>query len=476
MKQTNRMKIGGTGMNFDQRIDAMRADIIKSTQEIVQIKSVEGEAAGDMPFGEGVQKSLEYVLDLSDTLGFNTKNVDNYAGHADFGDGEETLGLLVHIDVVPEGDNWDYPPYGAEIHNNRLYGRGTIDDKGPAIAALYAMKAVMDSGIKLNKKVRMIIGTNEETHWKGINYYLEREKAPDLGFTPDAEFPAIHGEKGILIFNLLKKFEEKLDDGGIEVLSIKGGTAPNAVPDYCEAHLKTDKEFEHILIAYNNEKKGKIELERNGNAIVLKSFGVAAHGSTPEKGVNSIAHMLEFLNVLDLQIGALSKFIRDYSRLVGMDLNGERLGCAIEDEQSGKLVLNVGEIDLSADEVSMAINIRYPVTEEAKTVYDGIKEKLIGLDITIEEVEMRLPLYVEKDNELVVKLMDVYRQHSGDTTSEPITIGGGTYARAIKNAVAFGPLMQDMEETAHQRNEYIDIDHLIKVSKIYAHAIYALAK
>lgn len=463
-------------MNFDQRIDDMRADIIKSTQEIIRIKSVEEEAVGNMPFGEGVQKSLECALDLSDKLGFNTKNVDNYAGHADFGNGEETLGILVHIDVVPEGDNWDYPPYGAEIHNNRIYGRGAIDDKGPAVAALYAMKAVMDSGVELNKKVRMIFGTNEETHWKGIEYYLEKEKAPDLGFTPDADFPAIHGEKGILIFNLIKEFNEKLDDGGIEVIEIKGGTAPNSVPDYCEARLKTDKEFEHILKAYNKEKNGKIELSREDDIIVLKSYGVSAHGSTPEKGVNAIAHILELLNVLDLQLGDLSKFIRDYSTLIGMDLNGERIGCSFEDKQSGKLIFNVGKINMTEKEVSMAINIRYPVTEEADNVYAGIKEKLKDTKISVEEVETKLPLYVPKDNDLVVKLMDVYRKHTGDNKSEPITIGGGTYARAIKNAVAFGPLMQDMEETAHQRNEYIDIDHLIKVSKIYAHAIYELAK
>lgn len=463
-------------MNLDQRIDAMRDEIIQETQALIRIKSVEEEPVGDMPFGEGVQKSLDYALGLSKRLGFETKNVDNYAGHAEFGQGDETLGILVHLDVVPEGDHWDYPPYGAEIHNNRIYGRGAIDDKGPAVAALYAMKAVMDSDTALSKKVRMIFGTNEETHWKGVDYYLEREKAPDFGFTPDADFPAIHGEKGILIFDFKKEFKDKVDDQGIEILKIKGGTAPNSVPDYCEASVKSRVDFEHILEAYNKEKKGRIEIEKQGDQTILKSHGVSAHGSTPEKGVNAIAHMLEFLNLLDLQIGDTANFIRDYSRLVGMDLCGERIGCAFEDEQSGKLVFNVGKIDMTSEDVSMAINIRYPVTTDSKDVYAGMDEKLQGTGIEVEEVEDKLPLYVPKDHELVVKLMDVYRKQSGDTTSEPITIGGGTYARAIQNAVAFGPLMQDMEETAHQRNEYIDIDHLIKVAKIYAHAINELVK
>ncbi len=163
-------------MNLDQRIDAMRDEIIKSTQDIIKIKSVEAEPKGDMPFGEGVQKSLECALELSEKLGFSTKNVDNYAGHADFGDGEEVLGILVHVDVVPEGDNWDYPPYGAEIHNNRIYGRGAIDDKGPAIAALYAMKAVMDSGEPLNKKVRMILEPMKKPTGRVLITILKKKK------------------------------------------------------------------------------------------------------------------------------------------------------------------------------------------------------------------------------------------------------------------------------------------------------------
>ncbi len=248
------------------------------------------------------------------------------------------------------------------------------------------------------------------------------------------------------------------------------------MPDFCQAQVRSNIAFDHILKAFNEERKAKIEMEREDDLIVLKSYGVSAHGSTPEKGVNSIAHLLEFLNTLDLQIGDAANFIRDYSRLVGMDLNGERIGCHLEDEQSGKLVFNVGKIKMTETDVQMAINIRYPVTEKAEDVYAGMREKLDGTKIGIVEVETKLPLYVPKDNELVVKLMDVYRKRSGDTTSEPITIGGGTYARAIKNAVAFGPLMQDMEETAHQRNEYIDVDHLIDIAKIYAHAIYELAK
>ena len=191
---------------IDSKIDEMKDEIVESVQEIVRIKSVEGEPGENKPFGEGVNQCLEATLAIAERLGLKNKNIDGYAGHVEIGEGEEILGILCHLDVVPEGSNWTYPPYGAEIHDGKIYGRGTIDNKGPAIAALYALKAVQDSGIKLNKRVRLILGTNEESGWGCINYYLKKEETPALAFSPDAEFPVIHGEKGILTFILKKIF------------------------------------------------------------------------------------------------------------------------------------------------------------------------------------------------------------------------------------------------------------------------------
>ncbi len=470
-------------MDFNNNIDNLKEEIIKSTQEIIKIKSVEENEINNMPFGKGVHSALEHTLNLCKNLGFRTKNVDNYVGFAEIGEGNETIGILVHLDVVPEGDlaTWKFPPYDAIIDEGKLYGRGAIDDKGPAISAIYAMKALYDSDAKLNKKIRIIFGLNEETHWKSINYYLEHEEIPDLAFTPDADFPVIHGEKGILVFNIKETFKENLNDGGIKILSVKGGNRPNMVPDYAEAKLIENNEFKHILDAFNEENNINIEYEKHDDYVLLKSFGISAHGATPENGKNAISYLLNFLNLIDLQIGDTANFIRFFANHISTDLNGENIGCNFEDEVSGKLTFNVGTIDLDENSVSVGVNVRYPITLTDDIVYNGINNTLdnsiynFDNKIKIEKIEHMKSIYFEKDHKLITTLMSIYKKHTGDD-SEPITIGGGTYARSMDNAVAFGPLFPGREGTEHQANEYIYIEDLILSSKIYADALYELSK
>ena len=168
-------------------------------------------------------------------MGFAVKNVDNYGGHIDFpGSGDKIMGILGHLDVVPAGDGWQHEPYGGEIEEGRLYGRGTSDDKGPVIACLFAMKALKEAGYQPKATIRLILGLDEETHWKGMEYYFARERKPDWGFTPDADFPLINGEKGMLVFDLAKKFARTSGEG-LVLRSLSGGIAPNSVPDSCRA-------------------------------------------------------------------------------------------------------------------------------------------------------------------------------------------------------------------------------------------------
>lgn len=462
-------------MKFDHLIENFKDDMIKATQEIIRIKSVEEDPVNDKPFGLGVQQCLEYAMDLGHQLGFETKNVDNYAGHIQMGQGDEIIGVLAHLDVVPEGDNWDYPPYGGEIHDGRIYGRGTNDDKGPAMAALYAMKAIQESGVTLNKRVRLILGTNEETGSKGVEYYLKKEETPILGFTPDADFPVIHGEMGIMVFNLEKTFNEELDDGGIKVISINGGNRPNMVPDYAEAKIIETYPIEDIVHAFNAERDADIRMSKVGDFTSLKSYGVSAHGGSPGSGKNAISKLIELLDLVDLAIGDLSSFIRFYARNIGNNLHGEKIGCAFEDEASGKLVYNVGIIDLSNSKVSVTVNIRYPITSDHNAIVAGHKEVNKEIGLAFNEIAHVDPIYVPKDHTLVKTLMKVYNDHTG-RNDEPITIAGGTYARELDNCVAFGALFPGQEDVAHQRNEYISIDDLILNAKIYASAIYELAK
>ncbi len=462
-------------MNLEQRIEDMRDEIIKSTQEIIRKKSVKDSPKNVMPFGEDIHNCFTHTLNLCGEFGFKTKNIDNYGGHAEFGHGEEVVGVLVHLDVVPEGDNWTYPPYGGEIHDDKIYGRGAIDDKGPAIAALYAMKAIRDSGVKLSKKIRIIFGLDEESGWEGLNYYLKHEKAPNVAFTPDADFPAIHGEKGILIFDLVKDFKNKSNDEGVRVLSITGGNRPNMVPDYCEAHLVCDTQLKKKLDEYIKKNNVKLNITEMKDRVIIKSYGVSAHGSLPENGENAVSQMILFLNTLNLSKGDISDFIRLYSNKIGMQYYGQSIGCGFRDMPSGNLIFNVGVLNLTEDNVKLGINIRYPVTFKDEDVLDGIKNELVDTGLNIVIKVHKKPIYLPKNHELIQKLMEVYRRFTGDD-SEPITIGGGTYARSMDNAVAFGPLFPGQPDVAHQKDEHIGIEDLVKITKIYAYALYELAK
>ena len=465
-------------MEFIKLVESYKEDIIKSTQEIVQIKSVEDKEISGMPFGEGPYKALEYMLNLSEKMGFRTENLDGYAGEAEFGQGEEAIGILVHLDVVPEGDGWSYPPYGGEIHDGKIYGRGTIDDKGPAIAALYAMKALKESQINLNRKIRIIFGTNEETGWGCMKYYFKHKKPPTMAFTPDADFPVIYAEKGIIVFDLVKIIKTN-SSSNIILKSINGGNAANMVPDYCEAILqvKDSKKIKERLDKYLQQKNYTISIEMNENIVKIVAKGISAHGSTPEKGCNAISCLMDFLGCLMDEKCDISDFIKIYNEKIGFKHHGENIGCSFYDDESGKLNFNPGIIKFNGEEISLTINIRYPINSSAKEVYEGIRSSLRCTGISlIEGTEDMRPLYVHKNNFLVQTLMKVYREQTGDMESKPITIGGGTYARAMDNAVAFGPMFPGQKDVAHQKDEYISIEHLMNVTKLYANALYELAK
>lgn len=465
-------------MKFIELIEGYQDEIVKSVQEVIGIKSVEEKAKDDMPFGEGPFRALEYVLNLGENLGFKTKNVDNYAGHIEIGQGDEVVGVLVHLDVVPEGSGWTYPPYAGEIHDEKIFGRGTIDDKGPAISAMYAVKALKDSGVALNKKIRIIFGTNEESGWGGIKHYFQKEEVPTMAFTPDADFPVIYGEKGIIVFDLVKELENN-DCTGIKIEELKGGNAPNMVPDsaYVVLEVEDVEGFKNKFSEYETKIGCSIELEQIGNKIKVTANGISAHGSTPEKGENAISYLMSFLGkVIDKKCD-IFEFVDIYNNRIGFKHHGEDIGCRFEDSESGKLNFNPGMIKLEKEKITLTINIRYPIESSDREVYDGIRENLENTNVELIEGKGGMkPLYVSKDNFLVETLMRVYKEETGDNESAPITIGGGTYARAMDNAVAFGPMFPGQKDVAHQKDEYIAIEHLMNITKIYAKALYELAK
>ncbi len=465
-------------MGLDPVIDKMKDEIIASTQNIVRIKSVKGEAKPGMPFGQGVNEALEYVLDLGDKMGLRTKNVDGYAGYVEWGEGEELVGILCHLDVVPEGTGWQYPPYDAQIHEGKLYGRGILDDKGPGIAVLYALKAIKDADVPLNKRIRIIFGTDEESSWGGIKYYLDHEEKPCCGFTPDADFPIINSEKGILTCTLAQSFVMGSKDGEMVIHRIQGGSRPNMVPDFClaEVQVQDPGAFKQKYYRIKEEKGFSLDIEeKEDNMFTIKSTGISAHGSTPEKGKNAIMNLVQLLNYFDISASASASFVRFLAEYIGGHCDGRGFDMALKDDISGVLTLNVGMIDINEHEGNAVLNIRYPISFSEEEIISRMERKIQPASIMLQDVRNQPPLYVSPENELIKKLQYIYSLMMGEE-AELISIGGGTYARAIDNAVAFGPLFPGQPSLAHEPNECMALDDLIGITKIYMYTMIELGK
>ncbi|MFW6251786.1 MAG: dipeptidase PepV [Halanaerobium sp.] len=457
-----------------ERAEFLKDNMILSTQELVRIPSVEAEPEGDYPYGRNVYQALARALEISENLGFKTKNIDNQAAHVEMGEGEEILALLCHLDVVPEGSDWTYPPYAAEIHDDKIYGRGTIDDKGPAVAALYAMKIVQELGVKLNKRVRLILGTNEESGMASLDHYFKKEKMPELAFSPDATFPAIHAEKGILDLKFSAKIGKAKDKNGLQLKEIKGGNATNMVPDYAEAVLSGIEKKQLLkLLSDIKYEQDDLKIEAENNNLKLSYHGISAHGSMPEDGKNAISYLIDILAELPFEAAEVRDFFNFYKNKIGLEYDGASIGCKDQDDVPTALTFNTGIIKGGQNKIEFIVNIRYPVKSSAKKVVSDIKTELIDL-IEVELLRDAEPLFIAKDDPFIKKLMAAYQEFTGDQ-SEPIAIGGGTYARKVKKGVAFGPLFPGQPELAHQKDEHIGIDDLVKSAAIYARAIIDIA-
>lgn len=454
--------------------ETLTDNMILSTQELIKIPSVEAAAEGDYPYGKEVYKALVKALEIAEEMGFKTKNIDNQAAHIEMGEGDEILALLCHLDVVPEGSNWTYPPFGAEIHAGKIYGRGAIDDKGPAVAALYAMKIVKELGVKLNKKVRLILGTNEESGMASLEHYFKKEKMPDLAFSPDATFPAIHAEKGILDLKFSAQFNKDAGEG-LKLEKIKGGNAANMVPDYAEAVISgLKKEKLEALLTEIDYQQDELELKELKEGIKLAYHGVSAHGSMPEDGKNAISYLINILAEIPFAAAQVNEFFKFYQEKIGLEYDGAAIGCKDQDDLPTALTFNPGVIKGDQNKIEFIVNIRYPVKSSAEKVVSDIKKELADDLIKLEILSDAKPLFVPQDDPFIKKLMSAYQEFTGEQ-SQPIAIGGGTYARKVKKGVAFGPLFPGRPELAHQKDEYIEIDDLVKSAAIYAAAVIDIA-
>jgi succinyl-diaminopimelate desuccinylase len=441
---------------MEKYIEENKNELIEIVQEILKIKSVEEPPEDDAPFGIGVKLALEYALDVGEEMGFKVKNFDNYAGYVEYGEGDGLISILGHLDVVPEGKGWHHPPYGGEIKDGKIFGRGATDDKGPMMAALFGMYALKETGLPIKKRVRIVFGTNEETGWKGITYYKQKEKEPLIGFTPDGNFPVINREKGILNVTVGRDFETENDE-----LLLKGGERPNMVPDYAEAELLKSvdvKEFDGVKVS--------------GNKAIAK--GISAHGAHPWEGKNAVTILCSALKEASLRED-VKNVIGFVNECVDGDVYGEKLGIAKEDELSGKLTCNLGVMYIGKNSAEVTFNIRYPITDKMERIVNNIKVAAEKYGLKVRNTHHQPPLFVDESEDIVQKLLKVYEEETGEK-GYTLAIGGGTYARAMDKGVAFGPVFPGMVAVEHQPDEFIGVNHLIRLAKIYGKAIYALAK
>ncbi len=443
---------------LDRRIESYRDDMVAALQDLVRIPSVRGEKRPQAPFGEGPATCLRKALEMAEELGLTTLNLDHYAGHAELGEGDQTIGILVHLDVVPVGENWTMPPFDAVVKEGCVWGRGACDNKAACVETLYAIKALQAVGMKWKKKVRIIFGCDEESAWEDMKYYKERVKMPDFGYVPDGNFPLTNAEKGILHIEI--RIPARLDD--LRIRSLQGGERPNVV--LARLTMEVDGPFqptsphEHISVQWNSK----------GSTLISK--GIAAHACTPWEGRSAGHPLFGFLRREGWK-GNLIDFVCD--RLA--DLDGSGLGIQCEDEESGALTMNLGTLHKEGEEFVAVVDIRYPVTADYDRLVRTLEQTAAQYGAAVRVIDHKPPLYLPKDHPLVTTLLRVYEETTGIYAQAEST-GGGTYARAMDNAVAYGPGFRDpqVDHHAHNADEFIGIDEMLRACRIYAHTILAL--
>lgn len=458
---------------FDKRKDEFLADLF----DLLRINSERDDSQADAqhPFGPGPVRALDKFLEIAQRDGYPTKNVDNYAGHFEFGEGDEVLGIFGHLDVVPAGSGWNTDPYEPQIIDGKLFARGSSDDKGPTMACYYGLKIIKELGLPTSKKVRFIVGTDEESGWADMDYYFEHVglPLPDFGFSPDAEFPIINGEKGNITAYLHFAGE---NSGAAKLHSFTGGLRENMVPESATAIISgdladLDSKLADFTAAYGL--KADAETLENGQ-VQVTVIGKSAHGSTPEEGVNGATYLAKFLSQFAFD-GAAKAYLDLAGQVLLEDHDAKKLGVAIYDEQMGALSMNAGvfKFDETSSDNTIALNFRYPKNTNPETIKAGLEK--LGVETVSLSEHGHTPHYCPIDDPMVATLLSVYEKHTGLKGHEQV-IGGGTFGRLLKRGVAYGAMFPGDVNTMHQANEFIEVEQLYRAAAIYAEAIYELIK
>ena len=452
---------------LEEAIHSYQEEAVQTLQKWVRQPSFPTEAKEGAPFGEDTRKMLDLALEDCKRLGFSVKNVSGYAGLCDYGEGEDidALGILGHLDVVPVGSNWTREPFGAQIIDHKMYGRGTSDDKGPMVAALYALAAVKKAGIPLTRKVRLVFGCDEETGMESIKRFKEEETMPRSGFSPDADYPVINIEKGGCHIVL----RGALSDEGVKLISFHTGEQINVIPGQATAVVAGGEDVRVLAERCAKELGFKLIAEPDGDRLQLTTYGKDGHAAMGEDAKNAIGQMLLILKGIGVR-GA----VEHLADTVGTTYFGENLGIAMQDILSGHLTCSLDIIHTNEKEqtIEAYLDIRYPLMMGEEAMMRVMRMVLDGR-LEAELVSSRLPHFVSANSDLVRQLLSAYEEVTGEE-GKALAIGGGTYAKAMEEGVAFGALFPGDQEMAHQPDEYMDLDRFTQNMRIIAYAIVKL--
>lgn len=442
-------------------------EMIDNLSKLISVKSISSEKSPKGPFGDGCGDVLEKALEIGSSMGFKTKNYDNYCGELIYENGEGDIGFFSHLDVVPVGLGWSSNPFEMIKKDGYLIGRGVNDDKGPAIAAIYAVRALMALKAELKKTVRIYLGCSEETGMEDMEYFKSHAKQPEYCIVPDAEFPVCCGEKGILTAEL-----DFL--GGLgNISSFYGGEVSNKV---CEQAF-----LELSGVDFCECEKDGITVSHISDGIKISALGISSHAAMPEGSKNAIKMICDFALENSLLKGNAVSVCKNISDILS-DNYGEHLKINLNDKLSGKLTCISGIVLVRNSSVVLNINIRYPVTKDGAMVIELLKKAESERNYKLKIISDSSPAYVSPDSDYIKLLCDVYSKVTGKD-STPYTIGGGTYARHLTNAVAFGAVTSDSKHPfepnkggEHQADEAISIDELKTAAIVYAFAILEIDK
>ena len=457
---------------IEEFVEAHRQEMLEDICTLCRINSEKMPYKEGMPYGEGAFTALAEALSMAENYGFSITNYDNYVGTVDLNEKESQLDILAHLDVVPAGEGWkETEPFEPVVKGDKLFGRGTADDKGPAVAALYAMRAVKELGIPLKKNARLILGTDEECGSSDIAHYYAIENEAPMTFSPDGSYPVVNTEKGGLNGHFTASFAPS--DALPKLVSVEAGIKVNVVPGKARATVQgIDVEvMEKAAEEVSGETGIRFEFDVEEDAATITAIGAGAHASKPEEGNNALTGLLVLIQRLPFapceQISAIGRLLE---LIPHGDTSGKALGIAMSDELSGDLTLAFSLLTISDRELDGTFDSRCPVCATKENVLEVAKAKMAEKGFTLLNDSMKPPHHVDEDSEFIRTLLRTYEEYTG-RTGECIAIGGGTYVHELKNGVAFGAAMPETDNRMHGADEFAVIEELIVSAKMFAQVI-----